>query len=226
MAGLGLLFLNFVYLVFFISYFIFSYGLHKNLVLPYFLLNTIILILEFFTLNGSHKTFIISIIFNVGYFISVRLSKESKENQKVLQTLPLFALVPYLFLYFVIYGSKLNIVLPYLTLNCSCFLFSLVAFIILIAIMFKKQLLSKYIVGVIFLVYFMVSFLIITHNIENKIKDVSIKRFGITPQCVDINFDITGEFKSPHALVKKGNKYYYWSFRENDFIENNRIQGC
>jgi len=62
--------------------------------------------------------------------------------------------------------------------------------------------------------------------IKNNIEQLSINRFGIPPVCIDLDLSICGTFRHPHALVKKDGKYYYWSFRENNFIENNNIQGC
>jgi len=229
MEAIGLLLVNFLYLIFFIGYFIFSYSLYKNLVLPYFSINMIILLIEFFTLSGSHKTFTISILFNIIYlfYITFENSKATKKDRKILQRLAVIALSPYFLIFIVSYASKLNIIFSFLVLHNTYFLFFFLIFmLLLIIIQFKRILLNRYMVGITFFVYIVIAFSIMTYNIENNIKNISIEKFGIAPQCLNINFDIYDDFRHPHALVKKDEKYYYWSFRENNFIENNNIQGC
>jgi len=220
MEAIGLLLVNFLYLIFFIGYFVFSYSLYRKLVLPYFSISMIILIVEFFTLSGSHKTFIISILFNIIYLFYTALgnSQATKKDRKILQKLPVVALSPYFLIFVVSSASKLNIVFPYLVLHNTYFLFFLLIFILLLKIiLFKRTLLNRYMAGITIFVYIGITFSIITYNIENNIKNISIRKFGIIPQCLNINFDINDEFRPPHALVKKDGKYYYWSFRENNF---------
>ena len=228
MEAIGSLFIHSLYLMFFIIYFAFTYSLYGYLVLPYFSINMIILIIEFFNLRGDHPTFIISIIFNVVFMVYIILLKKhvKTKEKKILLMLPIIALVPYGLITILIYGSKLKIILPYLLLSNSYFLLSLVILMVAVIILFKVKILSKYTIGLTLFIYSIFVFLVLTYGIEKQIKDIAIKRFGIPPQCLDINFDIYGSFKHPHALVKKDGNYYYWSFRKNKFIQNNRIQGC
>ncbi len=48
------------------------------------------------------------------------------------------------------------------------------------------------------------------------------KRFQKQPEYVDITFDC--EVRRPHAIVLKNDKTYYWSFREDKFIESENIR--
>ena len=229
MEAIGSLFIHGMYIMFFIIYFAFTYSLYGYLVFPYFSINMVILIIEFFTLNGSHTTFVISIIFNLIFLMYIILSighHGYTKDKKILLMLPIITLVPYALIPILIYGSKLKIILPYLLFNNSYFLLSLVILITLVIILFKIEILNKYTIGLILFIYSILVFQILSYNIEKQIKDISIKKFGIPPQCLNINFDIHGNFKHPHALVKKNGNYYYWSFRKNKFIQNNRIQGC
>jgi len=54
---------------------------------------------------------------------------------------------------------------------------------------------------------------------EIYIRYKSIERFEIQPDYVDINLDMFYLNRgTPHAIVCKNGKEYYWSFREKDFL--------
>ena len=55
-------------------------------------------------------------------------------------------------------------------------------------------------------------------SMENNIYNKSIERFGIEPEYIDINFDMLSAGKTPHSIVRKDGKAYYWSFQKNDFV--------
>ena len=73
------------------------------------------------------------------------------------------------------------------------------------------------------IVIFSLSFLVINLKIESmeqNIKDKSIEKFGIEPEYIDINFNLLREGGGhPHATVCKDGQKYYWSFKENDFVD-------
>ena len=227
MQGIGILFIHLLYLIFFIGYFIYSYTLHKKSVLPYFLISTFILVIEFFSLSGNHQTFIFFILFNFIYIIYRLITQylEQDLSKKNLLYLPLYALVPFIFIFFIKLLAILKIAFPYIITNIY-FQVSLLVFLILIIILKYTHLLNWRRLFLFILLYFIGAFPIIKIKTENDIKNIALKKFNKVPICLNINFNIHSEFRSPHALIKKFEKYYYWSFRENNFIENNRIQGC
>ena len=55
-------------------------------------------------------------------------------------------------------------------------------------------------------------------SMESDIRYKSMLRFGVEAQYVDINFDILSAGKTPHSIVRKEGKAYYWSFQKNDFV--------
>lgn len=71
------------------------------------------------------------------------------------------------------------------------------------------------------------------YEAELSIKNKSIDKFGKQPTYMNICLKNALQFCPfrcdrvcyyPHALVEKNGKYYYWSFRKNDFFilpENN-----
>ena len=76
---------------------------------------------------------------------------------------------------------------------------------------------------IIFLYLLIGTFVFYTANIsliEKRISTVAIKKYGVEPSYLNINFDINAEYKTPHAVIHKDKKSYYWSFEKNDFVLN------
>ena len=76
---------------------------------------------------------------------------------------------------------------------------------------------------IIFLYLLSGAFIFYTANvylIEKRISTVAIKKYGVEPSYLNINFDINAEYKTPHAVIHRDKKSYYWSFEKNDFVLN------
>ena len=110
---------------------------------------------------------------------------------------------------------KLSIghILPFIKATVSIQAISMI-FIMWIIIILRRKWFNAYLLLVSFLVY--ITILIGTINYE--IARIALKKFNIVPEYIDINFDIFSERKTPHAIVEKNGKVFYWSFRRNDFI--------
>ena len=76
---------------------------------------------------------------------------------------------------------------------------------------------------IIFLCLLIGAFVCYTANvylIEKRIFTIAIKKYGVEPSYLNIDFDINAEYKTPHAVIHKDRKSYYWSFEKNDFVLN------
>jgi len=109
--------------------------------------------------------------------------------------------------------SSIGHILPFLKTTLSIQVITIVFIIWTIHILGKKWF-NIFILLISFLIYMQV----LINTTEYEIEKIALKKFNIIPKYIHINFDIFSEFKTPHAIVDKNGKIFYWSFRKNDFI--------
>jgi uncharacterized membrane protein YfhO len=114
---------------------------------------------------------------------------------------------------FGIYAGRFEYLFNFVPVIGSLLLILLTLIFLIVKKSFFPSKLLLLLLGIIFLLMPIVQLFV-----ENNIRLIAIKKYGVEPQHLDIDFQRDEACRYSHAIVHKGKNTYYWSFEKNDFL--------